>query len=636
MQGYMGAILRVNLSNGTIAKETLKEELIYRFVGGRGLNAKILYDEIRPGTDPLGPDNKLVIGAGPSNGTVVPGSCRFTVSSKSPMTGFIGDSNAGGYFGASLKYAGYDAIIVEGQAEEPVYLWIDDDNVEIKSAKHLWGKKTKDTKRAILRENRDGDISVICIGPGGENLVRFSNLISDMGRGLGRTGQGAVFGSKKLKAVAVRGSKGVKVAHSAELEKAVRKMNKAWVSTPEAQARLKSRARFGPAEGWDWYSKYAMWAFKNYQGGGSWVNMKEPLDNYFVKQKACFSCPAGCNHMFVVTDGLYAGAYGEGLELTTIDFGPKIGNQDMDFLVYLHDLLDGYGLDYFELTALISFATECFEKGILTKQDTDGLEFTWGNADAALGLIEKIVQKKGFGLVFAEGLKRASETIGRGSEKYAMQVKGQTIPPRDPRTSKGWGLGYAVASRGPCHMRAVIPETHPKDMWDTSVHNILEKYHEPPNNLLEEGKGELTKWYEDLVAFKNCLQICYYSIYPWMTPSGSETKALANLYYLVTGISIGDEELLRIGERVNNVERAFNIREGLVRADDTLPERFMKEPYPEGPAKGQVINLEPMIDEYYEFRGWDKVTGFPSKAKLLELQLDDVVSELQTMGRLAS
>lgn len=638
MKGYTGMLLRVNLTDGTMRKEALKDELLRDFIGGRGLNSKILYDEILPGTDPLGPGNKIIIGAGPCNGTPVPGSCRLTVSSKSPMTGLLGDSNAGGFFGAELKYAGYDAVIIEGRSDRPVYLFIDDDRVALMPAEHLWGLTTRETMRAIRRENLDPDIYTISLGPAGERLVRFGNLISDLGRGLGRTGQGAVFGSKKLKAVAVRGTKGVEAADPAALTEAVREIYASWTPGPDKDAGLNAlievRARYGPAGGWPRYANNGMFATRNFQGGAEWIDMRAPLDNYFLKQKACFSCPAGCDHLYVISEGPYAGTYGEGLELTTVNFGPLMGNEDMDLVAKLHALLDEYGLDYFETADLVAFCTECFEKGILTREDTGGLELAWGKAESALGLVEQIVRREGLGDILAEGVKRASELIGRGAERYAMQAKGQTLVGRDVRASKGWGLAYAVASRGPCHIRASLPEGYTANSWDASVQPILKKYKDPTNPLLEEGKAELVQWHENLTAFKNSMNLCLFTLYPHNVRSGSQPEMLARLYSAVTGMPMDQEEVLRTGERIINIERAFNIREGLTRKDDTLPERMLKEPYPDGPAKGQVVNLEPMLDDYYRFRGWDKATGFPARAKLLELRLADVALDLEKMGKL--
>ena len=641
MKGYVEKVLRVDLTHRTIKKESLDEKLIRHFVGGRGLNSKILYDEVKPGIDPLGSDNKIIISAGPCNGTIVPGSCRFTVTSKSPMTGILGDSNAGGFFGVELKYAGYDAIIIEGKSDKPVYLWVDDDTVELRSADHLWGKFPKDAMRIIQKENCDPDIFVISIGPAGENLVRFGNLITDLGRGLGRTGQGAVFGSKNLKAVAVRGSGGVRVARQKELHAAVKEIYQSWSSSDDKSDgythTMGMRAKYGPAYGWKRYEEFGMFSTKNFQGGTAGIkSMLDGLDEYFVKQKACFSCPAGCNHLFVIDKGPYAGTYGEGLENNfSSDFGPKMGNADMEFGVKLHALLDEYAMDYFETTTLMGFAMECYERGILTKEDTDGLELTWGDNDVVLKLIEKIVNKEGIGAILAEGVKRASEAIGKGAEYYAMQNKGQTIVGKDPRTSKGWGLMYAVSSRGPCHVRASFNESYPATMWDSDVDEILKKYKDPTNPAVEDGKAELVKWNEDMTAFKNSMEICLFALYPWNCPEKSTPKMLARLYSSVSGTNIDEKDVLHIGERIYNIEKAFNVREGLTRKDDTLPERFMKEPYPDGPAKGSVIDVEPMIDDYYDFRGWDKITGYQSKDKLILLDLEDVADELESLGKLA-
>jgi len=634
MEGYTGVILRVDLSSGKISKEPLREELMHAYVGGRGLNSKVLYDEVKPGTDPLGPNNKIVIGVGPCNGTIVPGSSRFTVTSKSPLTGFFGDSNSGGSLGAELKYAGYDMVVIQGKAQKPVYLWIDDDNVELKSAEDLWGKTTREAKRAIEREIEDPDICTISIGPGGENLVRFACLIADLGRGLGKTGVGAVFGSKKLKAIAVRGSKEIKVAHPEMLQKAAKQFCEGYESNQEY---LENRKRYGPAAGWRRYMEFGMLGALNFQQGtfGEFKSMMQHLDEYFVKQKACFSCPAGCDHMYVISRGPYAGTYGEGSELSQpTDFGPRVGVSDLDISYKASTLCDELGIDIFEMAGTIGYVMECFQRGILTAEDTGGLKVEWGSADAILKLIEMTAYKDGIGAILSQGVKGASETIGRGSEKYAMQTKGQALVIREPRASKGWGLAYAVASRGPCHVRAHLPETYPAAAWDPRVQGILKKYKDPTNPRSEEGKPELVKWYEDLTAFKNSLEICIFSTYALMNTGISQLTILAQLYNSVTGLNINEDEVLRIGERIINIERAFNIREGLTRKDDTLPDRMTKEPLPDGPAKGQVIKLEPMIDEYYEFRGWDKDSGLPTKKKLIELGLDDIVDDLENMGKL--
>lgn len=640
MNGWMGRILRVDLTSGKISKEPLKKQLAHKYVGGRGVNAKILYDEVRPGTDPLGPDNKLIIGVGPCNGTPVPGSQRFTATLKSPITGLYADSNCGGSFGATMKYAGYDIIIIEGGAREPVYLWIDDDHVEIRPAEHLWGKTTREASRQIANEVKDPHISTISIGPAGENLVMFSSVIADLGRALGRTGIGAVFGSKKLKAVSVRGTKGVKVADPHALEVAVKGTYDAWDNNREMYDLV---ASYGPSRGSPRYG--GMLGDKNFRGSAptGWFSMMsfENQAERYVKTRACFSCSQGCDHMYVVTKGPFKGTYGEGIELSQpMDYGVRIGLYDLDAVLAIGTLGDELGLDYFDSSAAIAYAMECFEKGILTERDTGGLRLEWGNQDVIPKLIKMIAKREGIGDILAQGLNRAPEIIGKGTEKYVMHAKGMTFPGRDPRSSKGWGLMYAVSSRGPCHIRAFIPESMPDHTWDVSLDKILKKYKDPKNPMLEEGKPELVCWYENLLAFKNSLEICLFSSDPWMFSESAEHFSipgmLARFYNGTTGLNISEEEVLEIGERIINVERAFNVREGLTRKDDTLPERMLKEPMPDGFAKGQVVDLEPMIDKYYGFRGWDQTSGFPTKAKLFELGLDEVADELESMGKLAT
>ena len=638
MNGWMGTILRVDLTSRKVVKEVMPERWVHAFVGGRGLNARLLYDEVKAGTDPLGPENKLIIGVGPCNGTIVPGSQRFTVTFKSPITGHYGDSNSGGSFGAMLKYAGYDLIVIEGAADEPVYLWIDEDRVEIRSARHVWGRTTREASRAIMTELRDPNLSTIVIGPAGENLVRCASVIADLGRALGRAGVGAVFGSKKLKAIAVRGRKGVRVAYPEKLEAAVRDTYEAWNNN---RAMYDLVAAYGPSRGQLRYG--GMLADKNYRGGAptGWFSMMsfENQSDRYVKTRACFSCSQGCDHLYVVTRGPFKGTYGEGIELSQpMDYGVRLGLYDFDAVLALGTIADEMGIDYFDSSALMAYACECFEKGLLTEKDTDGLRLEWGNQDVLPRLLTMIARREGIGDVLAEGLGRAPERIGKETQKYAMQTRGMTFAGRDPRSSKGWGLMYAVSSRGPCHVRAFLPESMPDTGWDVSLEGILKKYKDPKNRLLEEGKAELVYWYENLLAFKNSLEICLFTSDPWMFSPSAEPFSipglLARFYSATTGFDLSEAEVLHVGERIVNVERAFNVREGLTRKDDRLPERFLYEPMPDGFAKGEVVRLEPMLDEYYACRQWDKVTGFPTKRKLEELGLHEMAVDLETLGRL--
>lgn len=633
--GYTGYLLRVDLTNKKSKKERIDVKLLEHYAGARGLNMKFMYDEVKPGIDPLGPENKIFFGVGPCNGTSMSGSQRFNISAKSPSTGFLGDSNNGGDLGAELKYAGYDMVIIEGCSERPVYIWINDDTIELKDASHIWGKTTSQARRIIEREVNDPEACLALIGPGGENLIPFANVMTELGRSSGRTGMGAVLGSKNVKALAVRGTHGVKVADY----EALKELNKAdrenWRDTPAYDV----MSKYGVTMGWAAYQSMGMLPTKNFQFGTFEKDMYQALvdGNFFLKQKACVSCALGCNHSYVIKDGPYKGAFGEGVELDHLgDFGPKIGNDNMGLALKLGNVADELGIDMMDSTGMISYAMECYEKGILTEKDTDGLKLEWGNADVVLKLMEMMAYKRGIGATLAEGLIRAPKRIGKGSEKYALHSKGQVLVMRDPRASKSWALMYAVSSRGACHMRAFVPEGYAAGkgittgVYPPDVLKIVEGYSNALNALSEEGKPELVKWYEQLRAFQDSMEICRFSLYNGMIDAQNRpiTDLMAKYFNAVTGRNIAPDEVLRIGERIVNLERAINIREGLTRKDDSLPERHLKTPLPDGPAKGQTVDLEPMLDRYYELRGWDKYTGVPNREKLEELGLRDVADDL--------
>ena len=634
MYGWMGTILRVNLTNGEITKEPLDEELAHKYVGGRGLNLKFLYDEVKPGIDPLGPDNKVIFAVGPTCGTLVPASQRWTVTAKSPMTGFIGDASCGGSFGVGLKYAGYDMAIIEGKSDRPLYLWIDNDNVQLRDAAHLWGKKTTETERAIKREVSDPDVHIATIGTAGDNLVRFANVISD-NRAAGKTGIGAVLGSKKLKAIAARGTRGVKVASLQKVEKASWEIHEAWrknVAGWTAYHDIGSGVEAGIR-----YQELGCLPTRNFREGvfeGYDAVHPNRIKEYWLKPKSCFSCPLACNHTYIVREGPYAGTFGEGLYGPGYWYTSRLGNADLGLMFKLTALSDQYGVDEAEISSLLGWLMECYQLGIMTAEDLGGLKMEWGNAKAMLEVMEMVVHRRGIGNLLAEGARKASEVIGKGSGKYVMDVKGLAIDSRDPRGSKGWALGYAVSSRGGEHCRYLSP-----DFWSA-------RYPEPPwlkkeikgfrgiDRLAEEGKGAIIKYYEDMRAFQHCLEVCLF-VFNYGDLPVAWNKGLAEAYNGVTGLDISASEVMTIGERVVNLERAFNIRGGLTRKDDTLPDRFLKEPMPDGASKGQVVNLDLMLDEYYEARGWDKDSGFPTRQKLEQLGLKEVADELDGMGRLA-
>jgi aldehyde:ferredoxin oxidoreductase len=647
MNGWMGSILKANLSDGKTVKEDLEEDLARHYVGGRGVNARILYDETNPGIDPLGPENKLIVGAGPCNGTGVIANSRLTLSAKSPVTGFLGSSNSGGVFGVEMKYAGYDAIIIEGKSENPVYLWIDNDNVELRDAKKLWGKTTFEARKIIQREVGHPDIGVLGIGPAGENLVRFASVTSDWGRSNGKTGMGAVMGSKKLKAIAVRGTQGVKVARSDLIEKANGELLRHWRDNEmvlgQPHITMAKVAKIYKNYGSTFYltvenDVIGSLPIKNYQEG-TWGEKAHPLypeplkEKYYLKPRSCFSCFVPDDRGYVITEGPFAGTWGTGLyNMQQYSLGTMMGINDADAMVRATALCDMYGMDVSMIGVIIAWAMECYEKGILREKDTDGLKLEWGNSEAALRLIEMIAYRKGIGNLFSEGIKKASETVGQGSEKFAMHVKGLAVDFPDLRAHKSYALGAAVASRGADHCMHFSQAEMGFGGWDPDPIRGEIWDGEKVDGTAEKDKGKMVKWLEDVRAFQNCMQVC---VFVYFLPFASQPEMCAKYYNAVTGLDLTARDVLHIGERIVNLEKAYNIREGWTRKDDNLPDRFLKETLPAGPAKGKMVDLEPMLNEYYSERKWDQ-SGLPTREKLTALGLDTVADDLENMWKLGS
>jgi len=632
MYGWAGTILRVNLSNKEITEEPLDEALALKYVGGRGLNSYYLYHEVKPGIDPLGSDNKIFFGVGPACGTILPSNQRWTITTKSPQTGIIGDANCGGKFGVGLKYAGYDMLIVEGVSEAPVYLLVDSKGVEIRDASHLWGKTTSETENLIRKDLNDADVDIAVIGTAGENLVRFASVISDR-RAAGRSGCGAVMGSKNLKAVAARGERSVRVANVKELHKLSQQVYTNWIANEKGLHAMRDR---GPGvESYQVYQEQlGIYPTFNYKYGvyDKYDDIHvDKLQTFWVRPKSCFSCPVACNHMFVVEEGPYKGSYGEGMMTPGTHYTGLIGVNDLGFMFHLSRLSDEYGLDEDEFGCLISWLMECQEQSILTPDDLEGLELKWGDKEKTLEVFYLTINQSGIGNILSQGAKKASDILGKGSGKYVMHSKGMCFDTRDPRGSKGWGLGYAVGSRGADHCRHTMPDfmtgRSPKMSWlDTEFDDFkLDRFE-------EKGKAKFYKWFEDVRVMQHSLEFC---IFAFESKDLVWSQFMAEMFNAVTGHNIDAQEVLTLGERVTNLDRAFNVREGLSRKDDSLPDRMLHEPMPDGPSRGQIVNLDLMIDEYYENRGWDIATGYPRRDTLERLGLKDVADDLEELGRLA-
>lgn len=606
LKGLAGKILRVNLNNGTIIKEPTPQEVFANYIGARGVGAYLLLKELRPATDPLGPENKLIFLTGPLEGTLAPGANKITVTFRSPLTGTYSFSLCGGHLAPELKFAGYDGIIIEGRAPHPVYLWIDGDQAMLRDASHLWGKLTHATEDAIRSELKDQSVKVACIGPAGENLSRFACIQSDYHREFGRGGAGAVMGSKNLKAIAVRGTGGVEVADPEALASLAEKTYEILGSNLKARA----RRRYGTPEMIDGTNALGYWGTRNFSTGyfeeAEKINAASMEENIFVGHMSCYACPIACGKVSYIKDGPYAGTRIEGPEFESTGLlGANCGVADLAALVKAVEICDVYGLDTMSAGAVVSLAMECYERGILTLKDTDGIDLRFGNGEALVAILQKIAQREGLGDLLAEGSRIAAEKLGVPG--LAMQVKGQELPTYEPRGIKGMGLTYAISPRGAHHM--IAPTMGAEAAGDGS------------QRLDYRGKAALVREMQLLMAVVDSLALCSSMRF------ALGLKEQLELYRAVTGLAL-DEAAARLkAERIVNLERLFNLREGFDRKDDRLPPRMLKEPMPSGPSQGQVVELEPMLDEYYDLMGWDR-QGRPTEEKLAQLGLEYVWQEV--------
>jgi aldehyde:ferredoxin oxidoreductase len=626
MFGFMGRILRVNLTNGEISEEPVPKKDARMFLGGSGLATKYLFDELEKGVDPLGPANKIVYMTGPLTGTVSPSSGRFSAVTKSPLTGFWGEANSGGRWGRDLKAAGFDGIIIEGVAPKPVYLVIDDGKAELRDAEGIWGTGVQETTRSIkeCRRFANGErLNVSCIGVAGENLVRYSAIMNDVHRALGRCGLGAVMGSKRLKAIAVAGDQRIDLADSEAFNEAAKR-----ASDFANESLLKMTLEvYGTAMVIDLVNIQGGFPTRNWQSGqcsyADDINGIAINEKILVGRKACFACPIACGRVAEIQSGKYA-CQGEGPEYESIGaLGAMCDVDDLEAITYAHLLCNDYGLDTISTGSTIAFSMECYEKGILTTMDTDGLELEFGDADVMIELIHRIARREGIGDLLAEGTKRASERLGQeklgqGSERFAMHVKGLELPAYDCRATKITGLAFATANRGGDHITAYVQGPTFLDI----PFLIVEESTIQDVQVENPAEAKVVKDMEDALTVFDAIGCCKFLGMALMAEDVAPVIANA------TGWEFGVSDFRKAGERIYNLARAFNVREGCTRADDTLPSRLLEEPLLEGPAKGLVVDLEPLLDAYYEFRGWDKATGIPSPAKLEELGLGEVIDQL--------
>jgi aldehyde:ferredoxin oxidoreductase len=619
MRGYAGTILRVDLTSGIVHKHPVEEHLARAFLGGRGLNVKRLWDELPAHTDGLAPENMLVFGAGPLVGTLFPGGARFNVSAMSPQTGILGDANAGGFFGPEMRFAGYDQVIIQGRADRPVYLSIRDDVVELRDAGDLWGRDVWETSEAIQRQLGDPDVQVAAIGQGAENGVRFAGVFVNLNRPAARTGMGTVMASKNLKAVAVRGTGFISVADMGRFREMIAQLDEVIYNHSEYE----NRCRLGTTRLVKALNELGCLPTRHFQHGrfehADAVSGEAIEELYKVKGKACFACTIPCSRYIVVDDPRFPDLRLEGPEYESLaGFTVRVGVSDLALGLKCVDLANRYGIDAITLSEVIAWAMECYQRGLLSSQEADGLDLTWGNGDAVLALVHKVARREGLGDLLADGVRPAAERLGRGSEEIALHGKGLEVFQADPRSIKGYGFGNVVASRGADHLRA-----EPWFEFSGDAEEGVRRFGHPETafRLETKGKGLLVKHFEESAAISDAAGVCKNTYNNMEVLDWDET---AELLQAATGWDLSGQEVQQIGERIVNLERMFNAREGITRQDDTLPKRFLEEPVPEGcgDSSGAVLDVEPMLDEYYRARGWDLESGLPTQEKLAELGLE--------------
>jgi len=620
--GYNGKILRVNLSENKFKVDILPSAWIKDFIGGDGFGAKILFEEVPGGTDPLSEQNKLIIGTGPITGTLWPMSGRTVFISKAALTGIWGESHVGGFMGAELKFAGYDLLVIEGKSEKPVYISIHDSDLELIDAKDLWGLTTDLVTGKIKSHHHDPDIQVAAIGPAGEKNVRFASVMVNHARAAGRTGMGAILGSKNVKAVAVRGHGAVEVYDHEAFVNLAKKAHLRVRNNPQARE----------------MSKYGTWVLTavkqeigelptyNHQTGvfDGWEKLSGDYirPRYTISDRACFGCSLGCKKVNYVKDGPFAGTLEEGPEYEGLmAFGSSLGIDDYATSLKANQICNRYGMDIISAGATIGFAIESFIKGAITEKDTGGLKLKWGDSEQIIALLQMIADRQEFGNLLAEGSKRASEKLGRGTDKFAIHVKGLEVSGQDGRTHRSIGLGHATAARGADHLRSlvVVDQLGYEDVaakrWGA------DKLPEIINPYTEKYKANAVFESENAYCIRDTLIVCWYSV-SW--PPIFWMEDFAEMLPLATGVKhFGKvENLTQIAERQVTLKRLFNAREGITKKDDQLPDRFIKDPMPDGPGKGQLVDLEPMLRDYYTLRGWDLETGLPTEKTIKRLSLE--------------
>jgi aldehyde:ferredoxin oxidoreductase len=613
LNGYNGVIAHVDLSTAKISYEHIDEETARKYIGGVGLAAKILWDETTSDTKPLSPENPLLFMTGPLTGSTIPKSSRYIIAGISPLTNIWGQSHSGGSWADEIRHAGFDGIVVKGQSSKPVYLWLHNQEVEIRDASHLWGKDTYEVSDLLKRET-DRKASPACIGPAGEKLVKFAGVINDgrEGRAAARCGLGAVMGSKNLKAIVARGTLPINFYDEEKFkEDAQRILSLFPVKEREEALETDLGVLYD-------FLRCGRVPVKNWSEGtfdGTYVYIE---DLRKAKPLYCKRCPYSCMESYLTTDGerhMVWEAWGP-LGTNCLIANPEVLQQ-------AYSICNRYGMDTISIGAVIAFAMECFEKGLITKDDTGGVELTWGNERAMIEMVRKIGEREGFGELLGEGVRIAAERIGGISSEFAMHVKGLEFPAHDPRAAAGLALGYATASIGAAHMETQAIE-HLENQFERAQAKTSPElgYPDALNRFETEGKGALVAKTQDLGCLLDSVIICMFlSLSQWVQPSH-----YVELLNSAIGWDMDINEFMLTGERIFNLKRMFNVRRGISRKDDTLPLRILAHKLVEGGTKGNLPHLGLMLNEYYAVRGWSE-EGIPKKERLAKLDLEQCIRE---------
>ncbi|MFO7963605.1 MAG: aldehyde ferredoxin oxidoreductase family protein [Desulfobacterales bacterium] len=616
MFGYMGKILYVDLTTRTTQEKEIDPQMAQDFIGGSGFATKILYDNVPAKSDPLGPENQLIIMTGPVTGTRFPTSGRFTVSAKSPLTGIMATSTSSGFFGVELKKCGFDGIVFTGKADSPVYLELINGGVHLRDATDIWGKDAYQTQDILREKTGEKRARIACIGAAGETLSPIACVMNDEGRAAGRGGTGAVMGSKYLKAVVARGKEKINVALPDFFNETSKQIIQGLTDSPQIQ----QMGRWGTASSMDMGWTTGDVPVKNWQVGlwkeGCMNLGGQKMAETILKphSAACFNCPIRCARWVEIPKGRFA-YEGPGPEYETLgSCGSMLLIDDLEAVSWIGEICNKHGMDTISAGCTVAWAMEAYEKGAITKEDTGGIELTWGNVDAAIEIFEQMGKGEGFGAVLAQGCKKAAEKIGKGTGEYAIHVKGMEVPMHDPRAFQSLAVNYATGTRGACHVQGS------SFMFEMGLISTEAGIRYKQGRFDKKNKGLAAKVAQDLSGLFNSMAICMFG------GLALQPSHIAGLMTLTTGLPYTTQSILQVGERILNLQRAFACREGITRKDDVLPERLVT-PLPDGGAAGKAADLEYQLNEYYQLRGWNE-TGIPTKDKLQALGLSRAAEEI--------